>query len=250
MAVYAYRDALRKEIIYAADAAKEDRSKRFYCPNPNCKAHLYICAIDGSKKAYFRATKKGFPHISKCAFGSSTDEFNADEFDEASFVFDNAMENLYIVTSSQKLQKMSGNHNQGAVKKHPPRTLRQIYLMCKSKPVTELYGDKVIGSMILDDRSEYRYPNGCFGNRIVEALPRKRLYDDDNMQLYLSAPIKSGKYSFVLQFTDDNLYRMIRKEIYNNRDKIIIIAGRWKKSGIYNRFVTEVISKKQIAVIK
>ena len=63
MATYAYKDANRKNVIYASNAVKEDRNKRFYCPNPNCAAHLYICAVDGSKKAYFRATRKEFPHI-------------------------------------------------------------------------------------------------------------------------------------------------------------------------------------------
>lgn len=173
MATYAYKDDMRKDIIYAASAVKEDRNKKFYCPNPNCTAHLYICAVDGSKKAYFRATKKEFPHVPMCPFGSSTDEFQADQFDETTFVFDNAMDNLCIVTAAQKAQKTPGNHNQGTVKKHPPRTLRQIYLMCKSKPVTETYGNKEIGSMILDDRSEYRYPKGCFGNRIIESFPKK-----------------------------------------------------------------------------
>ena len=68
MATYAYKDDMRKDIIYAASAVKEDRNKKFYCPNPNCTAHLYICAVDGSKKAYFRATKKEFPHVPMCPF--------------------------------------------------------------------------------------------------------------------------------------------------------------------------------------
>ena len=77
MATYAYKDDRRKDIIYAASAVKEDRNKKFYCPNPNCTAHLYICAVDGSKKAYFRATKKEFPHVPMCPFGSSTDEYDS-----------------------------------------------------------------------------------------------------------------------------------------------------------------------------
>lgn len=250
MATYAYKDAMRKDIVYAANAVKEDRNKKFYCPNPNCTAHLYICAVDGSKKAYFRATKKDFPHVPMCSFGSSTDEFEADQFDDATFVFDNAMDNLCIVTDPQKVQKTAGNHNQGTVKKHPPRTLRQIYLMCKSKPVAETYGDKDIGSMILDDRSEYRYPKGCFGNRIIESFPKRKLYDNAKKQVYLSSPINSVKYSFILQFADEILYKDIRDEIYNNRDKIIVVAGKWEASGTYNRFVAEIISKKQIAIMK
>ncbi len=185
-----------------------------------------------------------------CPFGSSTDEFQADQFDERKFVFDNAIDNLYIVTAEQKAQKTPGDHSRGIVKKHPPRTLRQIYLMCKSKPVNETYGDKEIGLMILDDRSEYRYPKGCFGNRIIESFPKRRLYDNSRKQVYMSSPINSAKYSFILQFADEVLYRNIRNEIYNNRDKIIVVAGKWKSTDVYNSFITEVISKKQVAIIK
>lgn len=105
MATYAYKDAMRRDIIYAANAVKEDRNKRFYCPNPNCTAQLYICAVDGSKRAYFRATKKQFPHVPMCSFASNTEEFEADQFDEKTFVFDNAMDNLCIETVEQNVQK-------------------------------------------------------------------------------------------------------------------------------------------------
>ncbi|MCT7850834.1 MAG: hypothetical protein N4Q26_01830, partial [Lactobacillus iners] len=57
MSNYAYRDIERKIVLYSSQAIKEDRNETFYCPNPKCKAKLYICAIEGSKSAYFRATK-------------------------------------------------------------------------------------------------------------------------------------------------------------------------------------------------
>lgn len=250
MATYAYKDADRKNVIYAANAVKEDRNKRFYCPNPDCAAHLYICAVDGSKKAYFRATKKEFPHVPMCTFGSSTADFEADQFDETAFVFDNTMDKLFVETDAQKVQKTPGNHNQGTVKKHPLRTLRQIYQMCKSKLVTDVYGDKEIGSMILDDRSEYRYPKGCFGNRIVEAIVKGKFYDNGKKQIYLAAPVTSKKYTFVLNFFDENTYQVIRDQIYNNRDKIIIVAGKWESSGTYNSFITKIHGRKQITIIK
>ena len=66
----------------------------------------------------------------------------------------------------------------------------------------------------------------------------------------MSSPINSAKYSFILQFADEVLYRNIRNEIYNNRDKIIVVAGKWKSTDVYNSFITEVISKKQVAIIK
>ncbi len=240
MAKYAFRDYERKNIIYSKDAVKEDRNKVFFCPNPNCKAQLYVCAIDGSRNAYFSATKVKYPHVLRCPFGSSNEEFDEDQFDKTQFIFDDAMDNLYTVTTTSKKSNMPGEHNKGEVKKHPPRTLRQIYSMCKSYPVKATYGNKEIGEMILDDRSEYRYPKGCFGNKIIEAVVKSRFYDNEKKHIYLSAPINSQKYSFILCFSDENTYRDIRDEIYNNKDKIIVVAGKWETAGTYNYFTTKV----------
>lgn len=38
--------------------------------------------------------------------------------------------------------------------------------------------------------------------------------------------------SFILCFLDDDTYRVIQDEIYNNQDKIIVVAGKWEKSEI------------------
>lgn len=35
----------------------------------------------------------------------------------------------------------------------------------------------------------------------------------------------------------------IRSEIYNNRDKIIVIAGKWGLSDEYNKFTSKVYGK-------
>lgn len=61
----------------------------------------------------------------------------------------------------------------------------------------------------------------------------------------------SQKYSFILSFFDEITYKTIRSEIYNNRDKIIVVAGEWKSSGIYNNsFITRIYVRKQVAIIK
>ena len=250
MANYAYKDNQRKEIIYSTQAIKEDRSRAFYCPNPKCNAQLYICAIEGSKTAYFRATKRQYPHVSNCPFGNSAIEFDKTQFDETNFDYDKAIELLFAPTSTDKASKKSGVPSIEEFQNHPPRTIRQIYSMCKSFPVNAKYGNKEIGEMILDDRSEYRYPRGCFGNKIIEAVVKDRLYDNDKRCIYLSAPMDSKKYSFVLDFSDDETYKIIRGEIYNNRDKVIIVAGQWESSGKYNSFISKINRREQVAILK
>ena len=172
MSAYAYRDRNRTEVIYASEAMTENIDTLFFCPNKDCNAHLHICAVDGSRKAYFRATYKQFPHIDNCPFASSANHFDSDKFNEELFSFDDAINNLFLVkkeSERNRNQRNIGEHNNGEPNKQPIKTLRQIYSMCKSRPVTDMYAGKKIRDMILDDRSAYYYTKGCFGNKIVEA---------------------------------------------------------------------------------
>lgn len=98
MAKYAYRDKDRKNIIYSDKAIKEDRNIAFFCPNHGCDAKLYICAVDGSKSAYFRATKSEFKHILNCPFANSSTEFDSNKYDESKFVYEDAINNLLCKT--------------------------------------------------------------------------------------------------------------------------------------------------------
>lgn len=250
MAKYAYTDRERINVIYSKNALTQDRNKAFFCPNPQCGAQLYVCAVDGSRSAYFSATKAKYPHVPGCPFGSKDVAFEENKFDQTQFVFDQAMDNLYSVTAESKSSKTPSGYSKGEVKKHPPRTLKQIYSMCKSYPIDDIYGNKEISEMILDDRSAYRYPKGCFGYRIIEAVTKGKLYDDKQKQIYLAAPKSSTKYSFILSFLDNKTYILLRNEIYNNRDKIIVVAGKWEKTEKYNVFLSEIRGRKQVVVIK
>ena len=250
MAKYAYRDKDRKEIIYSSSATEEDRNTAFFCPNKMFEAKLYICALNGSNSAYFRATKVEFNHIKSCPFGNSNIEFDSNKYDESKFIYDNAINNLLCTTKTTSPATVSSVHGTGEPSAHPPRTLRQIYSLCKSLPVGDTYASQKIESMILNDRSEYRYPKGCFGNKIIETIVNGKIYNDKKKEVYLAVPVNSKKYVLTLTFLDESLYKEIRTEIYNNRDKIIVIAGRWKSAGKSNEIVSEVYGKKQVMVIK
>lgn len=53
-----------------------------------------MCAVDGSRKVHFRATRPKFRHAPNCPFRASNDKFDADQFDETKFVFENAVGSL------------------------------------------------------------------------------------------------------------------------------------------------------------
>ena len=41
MSLFAFEDELRQKKALAVKCS--DRSKRFYCPDPQCDAHLFLC---------------------------------------------------------------------------------------------------------------------------------------------------------------------------------------------------------------
>ncbi|MEG0737574.1 MAG: hypothetical protein RR441_11935, partial [Longicatena sp.] len=248
MAMYVFRDKDRKEKLYAKSAASESRNTRFFCPNENCDAHMYVCGLDGTAAAYFSANRKGYRHIKGCPFGASN-SFNSDDFDEALFDFDSVLDGLS--TPSKKVNKKSepGEHGTGESIKRPPRTIRQIYDMCKSIDVVDTYDGKDVGQMIVDDRSEFMYPKGVFGKRIIEGKVFGYFYNSKTMEITIKAPILSEKYTFQVKIPDKELFAHVKKTIFNNRDKIIVVSGEWRAGSSYDCFATEMKSKKQFTVI-
>ena len=88
------------------------------------------------------------------------------------------------------------------------------------------------------------------GFKIIEACVKGRLYDNDKNKIYLVAPIANPNYNFILSIPDINLYRKIRNMVFENNDKLIIVAGDWKSSNLgYYYFETIIYSDKQISIL-
>lgn len=250
MANHAYRDKERREIILASEALEENRDKSFYCPNPLCNSKLFICAVDGSRKAYFRATKSAYKHIANCPYANSSVVFDDNKFNQSNFSFENAIQDLLIKNNSKTIKSESKSSTLGEHANHTLRTIKQIYSMCKQFPPNYSYGNEKIGRMILDDRTTYWYPKGVFGFKIIESCVKGRFYDNDKNEIYLVAPIANPNYHFILSIPDINLYRKIRNMVFENKDKFIIVAGDWKASNLgYGYFETTIYTDKQISIL-
>lgn len=66
----------------------------------------------------------------------------------------------------------------------------------------------------------------------------------------MKAPTESGKYTFVLQFDEEKIYNKIRTEIYNNRDRLFVVAGKWERIKQYDYFISNIYSDRQVKVIR
>ena len=250
MANHAYRDKERREIILASEALEENRDKFFYCPNPLCNSKLFICAVDGSRKAYFRATKSAYKHIANCPYANSSVVFDDNKFNQSNFSFENAIQDFLIKNNSKTIKSESKSSTLGEHANHTLRTIKQIYSMCKQFPPNYSYGNEKIGRMILDDRTTYWYPKGVFGFKIIESCVKGRFYDNDKNEIYLVAPVANPNYHFILSISDINLYKKIRNMVFENQDKFIIVAGDWKPSNLgYGYFETRIYSDRQISIL-
>jgi len=242
LANHAYRDKERRDIILASEALEEDSDKSFYCPNPLCNSKLFVCAVDGSRKAY--------KHIANCPYANSSVVFDDNKFNQSDFSFANAMQDLLIKKNSEPSRRNGKRSLYGAHDNHTLSTIKQIYSMCKQFPPHHSYGDEKIGKMILDDRTAYWYPKGVFGFKIIESCVKGRFYDNDKHEIYLAAPVANPNYHFILSVSDINLYKKIRNMVFENQDKFVIVAGDWKPSNLgYGYFGTRIYSDRQIYIL-
>ena len=250
MANHAYRDKERRDLILASEALEENRDKSFYCPNPLCNSKLFVCAGDGSRKAYFRATKSAYKHIANCPYANSSVGSDKNEINELNFSFENAMKDLFVKKHSKSSQSDFKQSLYEDHDNHTLSTIKQIYSICKRFPPNYLYGDEKIWRMILDDRTAYWYPKGVFGFKIIESCVKGRIYDSDKNEIYLVAPVANPNYHFILSISDINLYNKIRNMVFENKDKFIIVAGDWKASNLgYGYFETRIYSDRQISIL-
>lgn len=249
MAMYVYKDAFRKEKVLARNAQKQDKGIRFYCPNIQCDAHMYIRHKEGVSVAYFSAIPS-HPHIKGCPHGTSNG-FNPNDYNEDKFEFDNALAVLTMPSQPQRKKETPGEHGGGTVTPKPPHTLHQIYSMCKDYDCADTYNGITIGQMLLDNRSVYMYPKGVFGWRIIEGKCKKpHFYDATKMEISLTASTEGEEYTFILKFSEEDLFKAIRDIIFQNKKYTIVIAGKWSSSGTFNVFCCTFSSKKQLSIIK
>ncbi|MBE6105751.1 MAG: hypothetical protein E7196_05305 [Anaerovibrio lipolyticus] len=227
-----------------------NRDVRFFCPNPNCNAALYVCSRNGSKRPYFAANRPGKRHIEGGCMYSCDIKFDPNNTDEGSFKFQNAIEKLFVTSIERaKANQLSAIRDKIEGNKKPLRTLRQIYDMCRSYHAKDCYAGVEIWRMILDDRTVKFYTKGCFGYHLVAGKIDTVYYDANKLSVNVYVIIGINKYNICLRFKETKLFKFVRDEVYNNKGNYMIVASYWKSANLYS-MNGEINTKKQILVIK
>jgi len=213
---YAYRDKLRTQVVFATEITINDENNEFYCRDSNCNAKMTW--RNGStvvnKKPYFSALKSK-PHIDGCKFKNEKSSFNENRYDESLFKFIQLVDE-YIEGNVQIIKRRLF-------------TLSQIFFMCKSKNMRDVYGDTNIGKILCDNRSNIIYKNGILGPRLVECKFYK--YNTEEKSIFFKYPLddnKENKYKLKISFAENpELFLFVRRKVYNTSTSPIIIIGKW-----------------------
>jgi len=153
MSLFAFEDVLRQRKVLAIGCS--DRTRRFYCPNPHCDAHLFLCNQDGISKAYFRATFKSHSHNLDCYYKNSN-VGSVENFDEKAFKFDDFMDNLFRSSIPQKRSTITSDNSKSPLGNEikQVRTMRQIYSLCKSMDINDEFAGIKIWKMRMFKKSK------------------------------------------------------------------------------------------------
>ncbi|WP_300724269.1 hypothetical protein [Lactobacillus hominis] len=232
--------------ISANQAQTNNTSRFYYCPNAKCSAYLYVCSRHGSTSAYFAATHADHRHIPNCPYGHNID-FDEDKYDEQAFNYDSAFDHL--ITASTVTVQQHPNNSTARINNptgtHPIRTIRQIYCMCKSLDIHDTYNSIQIYEMLVDTRSIGIYNATIYGKRLIETTVPRYCYNSTEQEIYLEL----NPYNITLKFDDFDLYSFMKNRIYENSDKLIVVAGDWQQIAQYH-IETKIVSKKQVMVLR
>lgn len=70
-------------------------------------------------------------------------------------------------------------------------------------------------------------------------------YYSDHLRLYMFASYNKIEYKFIMKFSSPVLYRKVRKYIFNNRNKKIVVSGVWHDDGTH-AFRTDITDAGQV----
>lgn len=250
MAAYALKNKTTRETISAHEAKSCDHRGKYFCPNSNCNAQMHIVQKD---IPYFSADKN-FPHVPFCSYASNS-SFDPGKYNERRFNLDSIKKYLFAEKNgntviSKGAVYVDHEHSNNL----PIKTLRVLYDMCKSKGINQSYGNIPINNMLYDSRCEDVLPQMINGFRIVECQTTNSVfleYDKQQSTITLHAPASSpNKGQFVLRFNNYELFWEVQKQLYHNRNNIIVVAGIWEPGANPIIRYSQIVSKRQIIIIK
>lgn len=257
---FAFEDAERTIAIYPDSPNILDYAgKALYCQNPNCPARIFIRKADKPDEAYFQASGKP-AHIGDCGL-SGTKGFKKEDFDEDSFHYLDALQNLEMPSVHK------GSTTPNCIQNVPPagistkprvlHTLKQIHTMACHIAPEDSYGGILIKDLIVDKRTLSDYKDGINGYKIVECKLHRYTNSDCERSVLMNYASKDVEPLLVkLTFEDKHLFEALLPILYHSKEEALaVIAGNFHSIKIpfgktFIKAECTIYSKRQVALYK
>lgn len=258
MSSFAYIDKERTIKIKAINCTIYDQGKRYYCPEPDCTAHMKLRCVESVNAPHFYAMK-AFPHTgancisggkNQTAIGHDEENFNTDTF----FAF--------LSGSDRTASKIKAPSRQPSKRKHRVhprcrkatvvRTIGALYQLCKARDVNSVYGGTPIKELLCDDRSNFLYTKTINHKHMIECVYHR--YDSKAQNIFLKYPPddrKPNKYTICIHIESPQLYHVLQGKLYvakGEKPSPVVIATDWKMRKINRKEVVfgEIVSGRQL----
>lgn len=257
MSSFAYIDEARTIRVEAVNCTISDRNKRYYCPEPDCTAHMKLRCVESINAPHFCALKK-FPHTGVNCKYDSAQQISA-RHDEKLFQADDFFLNLsnsdrYSGTNERTIKKASKRKAPSVEQEYPTpiRTVRDLYILCKVRDVNSKYGDIPVKELLCDDRSNFLYTRGINKNRLIECTYHH--YNRKKQSIFLKYPLdtnKKNQYTICIHIENARLYDRLLKMLYTEQGVVpspVVIASCWHTQTSQEQKIVfgDVVSGKQI----
>lgn len=232
-------------MVLATSCTMQDKGVRFFCPNYDCDAHMFLCNLGNPNiKPYFRATLKNHPHIMGCQFSKLN--FNEDNFDENRFDFDKATSN--VMKPSRTGQEPRERSQPKSKNKLPPHTIKQIYELAISNDLDYEYNGTKMWQILADKRSAHIYHKGIFRSCMVESYFAGYKTEKKYIRLkYFLENNNKDKFHYLkIYFYDDKVLEKAIDIFLKTKPAPVIVWGEWKAVDYY--FKTTIHSLNQLYV--
>lgn len=250
MSHYVFVDKEKTIKLFSTNCTSANLRVHYYCPTPNCPAHLTLRSLKGENNPYFAALPT-YPHDKNICRIERAPRNNI-ILDTSNFNVDNLLDSIILknnITSTPSKSAANSNTNNSV---HSSidiiNTVSKLYWYCKNHDIMQnINTSYAVGNIIADSRNNYIFSKGVYGKRLVESIfiNYSRKYHIINVNYPVDPKLKN-QHTLALKFTNISDFESILSKLFkkeNINPSFIVILGE-----CINKSIT-IYNSKQIAII-
>ena len=248
MAFIAYCEKEHINKRRAKDIKPKEQRDIFYCQNTECNCKFTVAALNSDKIRTHFVKLPSSEHIAGCwndvrlPESGDKDDYNTSDFSPVSLL-ESVQQEKNKKAPVKKPEIDNFGFHPGTIPKETLyiHTIRQLYSVCLMNDDSDEINGIEIKGIFAGRKTSYLYTRYISGIKLVECSYYS--YDAESNIIKFRFPY--GKNNFMIQarFKSTELFKKIRKELYNYKRPILIYA-------MWNNNVADIKSQQQMVPLK